>query len=619
MHQTLAKAIILFLMGGISFAHADAGGRLSPLPDHEWDYGHARHLLERAGFGGTPDEIAKLTAMGLDAAVTALVEYEAIPDRLPAFEHSGIWDESMHPDVDLHMRFDDVMRKAAETGVVYSQKIRQAGPRPLQDITDALYYKYLSSNREWQRVGVWWAERMLVTKRPLEEKMTLFWHGHFATEELKNDDYRLMLRQNETMRHAATSNLRTLLIALSQDPAMLLYLDNRLNVKGHANENYAREILELFSLGVGNYTEQDIKEAARALTGWRNQGLRFIDDKVAHDEGEKTLFGQSGNWDGIDVIDLILAQEACAEFIAGKLYRFFVNEEADPELLSALAFELRKHHYELKPFLYRLFSSRAFYTAKNQGSQIKSPIQFLISTYRKLGLTEIPGTPYFPMATRLLGQNLGNPPNVKGWDGGRAWLNPSTILTRNNLINHLLFPESAEGQYPRFALSPRLKNAPVEARARDLAEDGGSLYMEFSAARMSGDSDMSVSRLMNTTAPSAKMHNAKADYDLKLGLYRGTIKSFERVRPIPPTPAPIDLLALLRENRALTPQSAVNYLEKRFLSTVLNAEDKRAIVAFLQAEVGATIPAQDNEVWSIERSLRLTLHLILSTPEYQLG
>ena len=157
------------------------------------------------------------------------------------------------------------------------------------------------------------------------------------------------------------------------------------------------------------------------------------------------------------------------------------------------------------------------------------------------------------------------------------------LLPHTNNPPLLLLDSSAARTFCAVRTALETPDAPVEARARDLAEDGGSLYMEFSAARMSGDSDMSVSRLMNTTAPSAKMHNAKADYDLKLGLYRGTIKSFERVRPIPPTPAPIDLLALLRENRALTPQSAVNYLEKRFLSTVLNAEDKRAIVAFLQA------------------------------------
>lgn len=591
---------------------------LAPLAEAEWSSAHAKHLLERAGFGGTPEEVDHLAALGRAGAVAHLVNYERIDNNLPAFEHSGIWDNSMHPDVDLHLRFDDVMRKAAETGEVYSRTIRTEGPRPLQDITDALYYKYLSSNREWQRVGLWWAERMLNTPRPLEEKMTLFWHGHFATEELKNDDYRIMLKQNETMRALATTNLRKLLIALSQDPAMLLYLDNRLNIKGHPNENYAREILELFALGVGNYTEQDIKEAARAFTGWRNEGPRFIDDKSLHDDGEKTIFGQTGSWDGTDVVDLILTQQACAQFIATKFYRFFVNDEPSDEVVTALAQTLRNHDYELKPLLTALFSSSHFYANENRASRIKSPVHFLVSTYRKLDLARIPGTPYFPTATRLLGQNLGNPPNVKGWDGGRAWLNPSTILTRNNLINHLLFPETAEGLYPRFALSARLRNAPAEAKARDLASQPGSNLMEFSAKDLDNNA-MGGMNMMGTTAPSAKAHNAKADYDLKLGLYRGMIKSFERVRAIPPTPAPLDLLAIVRKVGATTPESVVSYFEARFLSTTLHPEDKTAIVHFLEQAVAEEIPSEDNEAGDIERALRLSLHLILSTPEYQLG
>ena len=242
--------LLLLLFSFTNTGMAATVDSLEPLPASEWSYDHAAHLLERAGFGGTPEEIARFAAMTPEAAVDLIVNYEQIADTLPPFEHSGIWDEAMLADVDLHLRFDDVMAKAAEVGEVYGEVVREEGPRKLQDITDALYYKYLSSNREWQRVAQWWAERMLTSPRPLEEKMTLFWHGHFATEELKNDDYRLMLQQNMTLRQLATSDMSSLLIAMSKDPAMLLYLDNRLNVKGHANENYAREILELFSLAL---------------------------------------------------------------------------------------------------------------------------------------------------------------------------------------------------------------------------------------------------------------------------------------------------------------------------------------------------------------------------------
>lgn len=617
--------LLLLLFSLANTGMAATVDSLEPLPASEWSYDHAAHLLERAGFGGTPEEIARFAAMTPEAAVDLIVNYEQIADTLPPFEHSGIWGEAMLADVDLHLRFDDVMAKAAEVGEVYGEVVREEGPRKLQDITDALYYKYLSSNREWQRVAQWWAERMLTSPRPLEEKMTLFWHGHFATEELKNDDYRLMLQQNMTLRQLATSDMSSLLIAMSKDPAMLLYLDNRLNVKGHANENYAREILELFSLGIGNYTENDIKEAARAFTGWRNQGLTFIDDRTQHDEGMKTVFGQTGNWDGEDVVDLILQQEAAGEFIAGKIYRFFVRDEISDQMLDELAARLRDDSYALKPFLRALFLSQDFYSEPSLGTQIKSPVQFLVSTYRKLGLEKIPGTPYFPAATNLLGQALGNPPNVKGWDGGRAWLNPSTILLRNNLIGHLLFPETAAGAYPRFAYSTRYSNAPAEARQRDrdeaLAFSSESGSVQFSASAASEDAqEMSADiSMMASTAPSAARHNARADYDLKLGLYRGITKSYERVRPIPPTPAPFDLSGMLQNANIASAEDAVIYLERRFLRLRLFDEDRQDIVEFLRGRMPDGFRLRDSGDGETERSLRLTLQLILSTPEYQLG
>ena len=617
--------LLLLLFSFTNTGMAATVDSLEPLPASEWSYDHAAHLLERAGFGGTPEEIARFAAMTPEAAVDLIVNYEQIADTLPPFEHSGIWDEAMLADADLHLRFDDVMAKAAEVGEVYGEVVREEGPRKLQDITDALYYKYLSSNREWQRVAQWWAERMLTSPRPLEEKMTLFWHGHFATEELKNDDYRLMLQQNMTLRQLASSDMSSLLIAMSKDPAMLLYLDNRLNVKGHANENYAREILELFSLGIGNYTENDIKEAARAFTGWRNQGLTFIDDRAQHDEGMKTVFGQTGNWDGEDVVDLILQQEAAGEFIAGKIYRFFVREEISEQMLDELAARLRDDNYALKPFLRALFLSQDFYSEPSLGTQIKSPVQFLVSTYRKLGLERIPGTPYFPAATNLLGQALGNPPNVKGWDGGRAWLNPSTILLRNNLIGHLLFPETAAGAYPRFAYSTRYSNAPAEARQRDrdeaLAFSSESGSVQFSASAASEDAQgMSADiSMMASTAPSAARHNARADYDLKLGLYRGITKSYERVRPIPPTPAPFDLSGMLQNANIASAEDAVIYLERRFLRLRLFDEDRQDIVEFLRDRMPDGFSLRDSGDGETERSLRLTLQLILSTPEYQLG
>ena len=311
---------------------------------------------------------------------------------------------------------------------------------------------------------------MLLTPRPLEEKLTLFWHGHFATEERKIDDYRLMLHQNKTLRRLASGNFRDLLVAISQDPAMLVYLDNRTNVKGHANENYAREIMELFALGVGNYTEDDIKQAARALTGWRNEGLRFINDPELHDDGEKTIFGKTGNFDGYDVIDLILEKPVAAEFIAAKLYRFLVREEISPELTRKLAAVLRDNNYELKPLLTTIFLSRDFHSAPSIGTQIKGPVQYYVSACRRLGLDRIPGTPYFTPAMASLGQSLGDPPNVKGWDGGRA-VDQSfhAAPARQPDADTCSFPMRRRSHYPRYVIPQRYRFAKAEAEEREHA------------------------------------------------------------------------------------------------------------------------------------------------------
>ena len=349
-----AVSLCLLVAGatGLGFAAGRATGsadwvdNLAPISASDWNHERAAHLLERAGFGGTPAEIEHLAAMSPAAAVAYLVDYDSIDaSPLPPFDPSNIWDDAMLPDADRHLSFTDALRQAYREGQVYGRKPAKKGPRPYQEIVNTLYTKYFASNREWDRIALWWANRMLQTPRPLEEKMTLFWHGHFATEERKDNDYRLMFQQNQTLRRLATGSFHDLLVAISQDPAMLLYLDNRTNVKGRANENYAREIMELFALGVGNYTEPDIKEAARALTGWRNDGLRFISDPALHDDGEKTIFGKKGKFDGYGLINVILEKPACAEFISGKIYRFLVRDKISPELNGKLAAVLRENDY----------------------------------------------------------------------------------------------------------------------------------------------------------------------------------------------------------------------------------------------------------------------------------
>ena len=447
---------------------------LTPIGASDWSYERAAHLLERAGFGGTPEEIERLVKLGPARAVDFLVDYEKTPNALPRFEESGIYDAGMLPDVDYHYAdFTEGLRAGMTKGIVYGVKPNPDGIRRYQPVIDMLYYRGFSSAAEWRRAAQWWAGRMLATEHPLEEKMTLYWHGHFATENSKVDDYRLMLQQIEMLRAGATGNFRNLLLGIARDPAMLIYLDNRKNVQGKPNENFAREIMELFSLGAGNYTEHDIKEAARAFTGWDNRGLQFAMHEDLHDSGEKTVLGKTGNFSGEDVVDILLEQKACAEFISRKLYRYLVREDVPPELQMKLAALVRANHYEWKPFLRTVFLSRDFYSPASFATQIKSPVVYLVSTYKKMGLTEIPGTPYYPTVMANLGQNLGNPPNVKGWDGGRAWVNPSTLLQRCNVVRHVLSPEEAAAEYPRDTVPARYANAKKEAEERDRMIAGG--------------------------------------------------------------------------------------------------------------------------------------------------
>lgn len=589
---------------------------LSPVAVSDWSYERAAHLIERAGFGARPETIEKLAAMTPKDAVGYLVNYESIAnDDLPVFEESGVWDDAMLPDLNENFDFGAGIRRARERGEVYGVKPNGAAVRPMQPVIDKLYYRNYASRHEWERATVWWAGRMLNTQRPFEERMTLFWHDHFAVEQEKLRDYRLMLDQIALIRANATGNFGELLLNISKDPGMLVYLDNRKNVKGHANENFAREVLELFGLGVGNYTEDDVKEAARALTGWGQFGRRFINDKTLHDDGEKTILGETGNFDGDDVIDIVLRQNVCAEFISGKLYKYFVREDLSPEMNTRLAAILRDGNYELKPLMTAIFLSRDFYAPPSYGTQIKSPVHYLVSTYAKLGLTEIPGTPYFPYVSSLLGQALGNPPNVAGWDGGKSWINPSTLVERGNIMRHVLFPREAEGLYdigPFAGRYQRYVNAHVDVLKRDRQA-----VMGRASPVMDDSSGMEGGTENNMMAPSANMINETPAYDLPYGVYNGKSKAFETVKAPNQAPAQFRLADSLQAAEVSSATDAVLYLERLFLRLPLKTDARESLVSFLQGRIGQdTIDFTDPK---IETHLREVTHLIMSTPEYQLA
>jgi hypothetical protein len=391
-------------------ARAVHWGGLKPLDHNAWDYNKAKHLLSRAGFGGTPEDVTRLHAMGLHDAIDYLVNYQ---------KHSIA---EIPVDAALPERPDPIEGRLSE------EERNRINTRR-QEI----------ENRQVQRVREWWLRRMVESQRPLQEKLVLFWHGHFACEYEKVLHSYAMYQQNQLFREHANGNFGALLNGIIRDPTMLRYLDNNINYKGHANENLAREIMELFSMGVGNYTEKDIREAARALTGYTYEHytsqFRFI--RGNHDETNKTIFGQTGSWTGDDLVNLILAQPATARFIVKKLWVYFAYEDPSPEVVDRLANVLRANGYELAPLLKHLFAAEEFYSAKAMGTQIKSPVQLIVGTLRTFGVKDA-NYGYLDAAVRNMGQDLLEPPNVKGWDGGKTWVDANRVFVRYNSIADLV-------------------------------------------------------------------------------------------------------------------------------------------------------------------------------------
>lgn len=435
---------------------------LDRLPEIRFGHAEARHLLWRAGFGGTPDQIAIVAEWGLEKAVDHLLEIEKTPHDWPAAD-----------------RFDkDIMRP--ETA---EEQLAERAARRSQDEDTLARFRLMRQQRQRQDrrqiadMQRWWLTRMIETPRPLEEKMTLFWHGHFATSYRTIEDSYHMFQQNQLFRKHAVGSFSDLLYAIIRDPAMLAYLDNNDSRVGRPNENLARELMELFGLGVGNYTEQDIKEGARALTGYTFQDneFRFVHDN--HDKGTKTILGRRGTLDGEDFVAAILAQRASSEFVATKLYDFFGmhvgsltedDEAAVRGVTSRMAESLRNANYNVRPVLRRLFMSRHFYHPRVMRNRIKSPVELVVGAVRSLH-TPVRDLSVLLQAMDLMGQSLMFPPSVKGWDGGRSWINTSTLFVRQNLLNFLVtgrLPVGASGASQEDRYDPTfLVQSKLDSRA----------------------------------------------------------------------------------------------------------------------------------------------------------
>ncbi|HZP91342.1 MAG TPA: DUF1800 domain-containing protein [Burkholderiales bacterium] len=576
---------------------AEWRGDLSPISTGDWSAARAAHLLERAGFGGTPEEIAALAAMAPRDAVRQLVYYQSIEDGLPPFDESGIHDPGLEPFPASRPAATDL---AKEKGESMGVKVKPEGNRRLQPVANKFFYWLRASRLETHRLAYWWANRMLLTRRPLQEKMALFWHGHFATSEEKVRDYRKMLRQNRLFRDKGTGNFRDLLIGVAQDPAMLAYLDAGVNVKGAPNENFAREIMELFTMGVGNYSERDIREAARAFTGWNFVDLDFTVSPDKHDAGVKRVLGSEGRFDGVDVIDVILSRPVTSEFVAGKIYRYFVRQDLSPELKAALGAKLRESHYEIAPLLETIFLSRDFYSPASVATRIKPPVDLVVSTYRKLGLKEIPGVPDFNDVTEMLGQKLFFPPTVAGWAQGRSWITPGLLLARGNFVYDVVYPDI------NFVPPDRYPSNDYKIReVNDKLAQG----LDVTAATKPDAKDM--------TSMSMQMADRDEDFNTRLASYRGWQMAIEKVKPIPRATAQVDLPAMVLGAGCRSPREAVDYLLRRFLSVQVDASTQDRIAKFLESEIGTTDLSQARTY--LDEPLRTTLHVILSLPEYQLG
>lgn len=276
-----------------------------------------------------------------------------------------------------------------------------------------------------------WMRQMIDEKNPFNEKMALFWHGHFATRTDNPYFDQLLLQQ---IRTHALGNFGTLLRAVAQSPAMLQFLNNQQNKKQHPNENFAREVMELFTLGRGHYTETDIKEAAKAFTGWSfNEEGDFELKEKQHDNTSKTFLGKTGNFDGNAILDILLEQKQTAIFITQKIYRYFVNEESiDLQRVQLLAHNFYSNNYDIRSLMHAIFSSDWFYDPNNIGAHVKSPIELLVGMNRTIAM-DFKNNKTLINLQRILGQQLFAPPNVAGWSGGRNWIDSSSLVIRMQL------------------------------------------------------------------------------------------------------------------------------------------------------------------------------------------
>ncbi|MSR63332.1 MAG: DUF1800 family protein [Planctomycetes bacterium] len=372
-----------------------------------WGAREAEHLLNRAGFGANTAALARELERGQAATVEGLL-------------HVDPWLEEPFY---ARKRIDGDLKKLLEK---LPEDERDRRMNELRDEDRAQLADFLQ----------WWVARMLEGEQPLRERMVLFWHGHFTSSmEVVKSSYE-MIQQNQLFRRHALGSFRELLHAVAHDPAMQLYLDNASSKKAHPNENFARELLELFTLGEGNYSEEDVQEVARAFTGWTQKNGRFEFETRRHDYGAKRVLGVEGKFNGDDVLDLLLDQPACARHLAGRLLTYFEGCAPNAERRERFAVVLRDADYRIDVFLRALFLDPEFYRAETRAARMTSPLDYLVGHARRLDLDADPRL--VVAGAGLLGQRLFYPPSVRGWEGGEAWATSASLLLRGELVGMML-------------------------------------------------------------------------------------------------------------------------------------------------------------------------------------
>jgi uncharacterized protein (DUF1800 family) len=361
-----------------------------------------QHLLWRAGFGPAVEQLGDLSKFSPQQFYKALVKAS---DKKP--EYVNLADNYLQG---LMMGID------------------QAGKAQKKDLSADERKKRQQLSREGIRnLNLYWLKEMVNSSAQLREKMAFFWHGHFACRNL-NVFYQQGLL--DVIRRNGLGNFGTLLKEVSKSAAMLNFLNNQQNKKDHPNENFAREVMELFTLGRGNYTEHDIKEAARAFTGWgSNLQGEFVFRRFQHDFGNKTVLGHTGDFDGEEVLDILLKEKQTAKYISQKIYKFFVNDQIDPAKVEWMADRFYKSDYDIAKLMEDIFTSEWFYDEKNVGVKIKSPVELIAGIQRMLPMT-LENEQALLVLQRILGQVLFYPPNVAGWPGGKSWIDSSSLMMR---------------------------------------------------------------------------------------------------------------------------------------------------------------------------------------------